>query len=109
MMGADLIGARIRQALGEDAQLDRGLFRRAGILEFLLLPPGRIRSITGLTQARRIPGVVEVQYNVRKGDTVGVIQSGDDRTGHLLAVADTREAVLGAVEEVKRTLRVAME
>jgi biotin carboxylase len=109
MMGADLIGARIRQALGEDAQLDRGLFRRAGILEFLLLPPGRVRSITGLTQARRIPGIVEVQYNVRKGDTVGVIQSGDDRTGHLLAVADTREAVLGAVEEVKRTLRVAME
>ena len=109
MTGLDPVRARIRQALGLDAELGARAFEKAGVLEFLMLPPGRVKSIEGLDEARRIPGVLEVGYNVRAGDRVGVVESGEGRPGYLLAVGENRAATLSTVEEVKRTLKVEME
>ena len=109
MTGIDPIKARIRQALGLDADLGEPAFQRSGVLEFLMLPPGRVKSIEGLDEARCIPGVIEVGYNVRAGDRIGVVESGAGRPGYLLAVGENRTEVLSIIEEVKSTLKVEMK
>lgn len=109
MTGVDLIGARIRQSLGVDDALGPRTFQKSGILEFLLLPHGRVKKIAGLSEARQIAGVVDIGLNVREGDEVGIVESGDQRPGHLLAVAESRARLLEIVEEVRQTVQIEME
>ncbi len=109
MTGVDPIEARIRQAVGLDAGALKSAFQKSGLLEFLMLPPGKIKSIAGVEEAKRIPGVIEVGYNVREGDTIGIVESGEGRPGYLLAVAESRAAIMSILDEVMSTLRVEME
>ena len=109
LTGVDPVEARIRQAVGGDAGPLDAAFQKSGLLEFLMLPPGKIKSIAGVEEARRIPGVIEVGYNVKAGDRVGVVESGEGRPGYLLAVAESRDGLLSILDEVTRTLRVEME
>jgi biotin carboxylase len=111
MTGVDLIRARILQALGENpvSALTRSSRQLDGLLEFLLLPPGRIRTITGVDEAKNFAGVIDANYLVRPGDEIGEISNGGLRPGYLLAVGASRTEVLRTAEKVKTVLRVEME
>jgi biotin carboxylase len=109
MTNVDPIAARIRQAVGESAGLAEPTSQKAGVLEFLMLPPGRVKKIEGLDEARQLPGVLDVGYNVKAGDRIGVIENGAGRPGYLLAVGESRTEVQQTIEQVKRTLKVEME
>lgn len=109
MTGIDVIKARIRQALGKDAGFDEPTFQKSGMLEFLMLPKGRIRKIEGLDEARKLPGVLDVTYHAKEGDCIGVIENGEGRPGYLLAVGKSRADVLATAEQVKSTVKVQMD
>ena len=109
MTGVDPIAARIRQALGQDVKLPEPTFHKSGILDFILLPPGRVRTVRGLEAAARIPGVVKIALNVGPGDMIGVIDEGSKRPGFVLAVGEDREEVLTIAQEVKSALKVEMD
>jgi biotin carboxylase len=106
MTGVDLIEARIRQALGEGVRWESPATTRCGILEFLMLSPGIVNKITGVEEAKRIAGVVDLGFLVKPGDRIGPAENGAGRPGFLLAVGASRGAVLGIAEEVRRTVRV---
>jgi biotin carboxylase/predicted TIM-barrel fold metal-dependent hydrolase len=95
MTGADLLGARLRQALGEPPGLEvtRTL---AGVLDFIVLPPGRALRVGPADEARAVPGVVGVEISVREGQEWNVIKSGDARHGYVLAVGETSAVALEA-------------
>ena len=107
MTGVDLIGARIRQALGLDVQIvpTRSL---AGLLEFLMLPLGTIRSLDGVDEARAVPGVVDAGFFVKAGDRITRPENGTQRPGFLLAVGDDREALMRVSHEARARIRYEM-
>lgn len=107
--GVDITEAKIRQSLGEKVELGGQRFQKSGILEFLMLPQGIIKSIRGLDKAKKIKGVIDVEYHVKVGDTVGIIDSGRARPGYLLAVGETREEVLLIAKEIKSSIGVEVE
>lgn len=109
MTGFDPIAARIRLALGERVEPPIRLSNKFGLLEFLMLPPGRIASISGLEEARRLPGVVALEYFVRPGDVVGAIENGAQRPGMLLAVANSRQGLIDLLNQVQSVAKVQME
>ena len=106
MTGVDPIRGRIRQAFGVDASLGDPTLRRCGALEFLTLPPGRVTNIAGLSEARRIPGVLDVSCNVAVGDRIGHLENGDERSGYALVAADSREEALSIIASVKSMVRI---
>jgi biotin carboxylase len=109
LTGVDPIRARIRQALGQDADLGTPRQGCFGLLQFLMLPAGRVKAIAGLDEARRLPGVLDVGLLVNAGDCVGVIADGAARPGYVLAVGDSRDAVLASARRVTDTVRIEME
>ncbi len=108
MTGIDLLGVRLRQSIGEGVVLPPPDVR-AGLLEFLVASPGTVTSVSGVADAARLPGVLEVSVSVQPGSTVGVIESGSARSGAVLAVGRTRDEVLQLSEELKRTIRITTE
>jgi biotin carboxylase len=108
MTGVDPIKARIKSALGELEDLPTLMAKRCGLLEFLMLPRGEILSISGLSEARKIAGVLAVDYFVKAGDRITDIQNGAQRPGYCLVVGDSYSELEHIMIEVKSRLDVTM-
>lgn len=100
MTGVDLIGSRIRQALGESVapKPTRSL---AGLLEFLMLPEGTLRRLDGLDEARNVEGVIDLGYFVKPGDVISGAENGGMRPGYLLAAAEDRATLTRIADKVR--------
>jgi S-sulfo-L-cysteine synthase (3-phospho-L-serine-dependent) len=79
--------------------LDNGLWERAGaedpqhggaIGRFVVGRPGRVTSVTGLSEALMVPGVVDAAVYVGPGDSVYPLTDGSKRIGHVLATGGGR-------------------
>jgi biotin carboxylase len=68
-------------------------------IRYFTPPPGVVEEVSGLDAARYLPGVVEIEVDVRAGDRVNVLRSSFDRVGHVIAVgADTGQASLRCLD-----------
>jgi biotin carboxylase len=106
--GIDTVRELIRLSVGETPDFSKPL-QRGAVLRFPEVSPGRVRHITGLDEARRIPSITDLEVYCREGDTVRPLTSGADRVGHIIAMAGTRAAALAAVREAEQTLRIETE
>jgi biotin carboxylase len=108
MTGFDPIRARLLDALGRRQPAPVLSKHECGLLEFLMLPPGEVLEISGLEEARSLPGVLAVDYFVRPGDRVADIRNGAERPGYCLAVGGSYAELDRTLAEVKSRLTVGM-
>lgn len=88
--GIDMVEATIRFACGEKPDVEKK-FNKGSAIRYFHAPAGVIKSISGIDEARKIPGVQEIVFTKQVGDTVGDIGSSTDRVGFVIAQADTAE------------------
>jgi biotin carboxylase len=106
--GVDPVEATIRMALGEHPSI-KPTEHRSSILSFFNVAPGVLRRVTGLDQARRIPGVVEVMVTIDPGDRINPYRSGDDRIGYFIVHADTRDEAESIAQRVRQNVVFEVE
>jgi cysteine synthase A len=107
--GVDLLDQQIRAASGRPLRLAADRSRHAGI-RFLIAPAaGRLAEVTGVEEASRVAGVERVTVTGVPGRTVRPAQDAYDRLGHVIAVGDSPEAVLGALDEAMAAVRIVVE
>ena len=106
--GVDFIGAAIRVALGDRPTEDElsPQFLKPVIQRYAFPPPGRVVSIAGAENARKVPGVEEVVVTAREGDVIPA--AGDKRpsAAMVLATGDTREDAVSAANDALARLRI---
>ena len=66
--------------------------------------PGVIKSIQGLEEAKRVPGVAEVFVLRKVGERVGPYEHGADRPAYIIAAGPDETAVWASLEKAERTL-----
>lgn len=88
--GIDMIEATIRIACGEKPDI-APRFNKASAIRYFETAHGTIESIDGADKALKIPGVKEIAFVKKVGDTVGGINSSTDRVGFVIAQADTAD------------------
>jgi biotin carboxylase len=106
--GIDTVRELIRLSVGETPDLSQPL-RRGAVLRFPEVPPGRVKSISGVEAARAIPGITDLEIYCQEGEIVRLLTSGGDRVGHIIAMAETREAAAAAVQQAEQALRIETE
>ncbi len=106
--GVDLVGAAIRQCLGEAVpaaelapRLARGVAQR-----WLFADPGVVTAVEGLAAARAVPGVFHLELRAGPGDVVAPVNCHPARLGVVMAEADTREAAVAAAEAAVAAIAV---
>jgi biotin carboxylase len=70
---------------------------RSGAAVFFTARPGSVESITGVEEARRLPGVRELRLDVEIGSLVRPLSSAHDRVGQAIVCVDSpdeRDAVV---------------
>lgn len=94
--------------LGHALGLPRGSLARepapAGVMMIPVPRTGRLRGVTGLEQARSVPGVTEVQMAVATGDTVVAWPEGNRYLGFIFAAGPTAARVEETLRNAHRLL-----
>lgn len=105
--GVDANSLLLKMAFGEQIAMPSVTrSQTAAVLQFYEFPQGKVKSISGLDQARAVPGIHEVQLNFLEGSVL--LPSGDDRSRHMFAIAvgETTSQVIAAVSEAHSLIQV---
>jgi biotin carboxylase len=88
---------------------DRPRPRAAAATRFLVAEPGEVIDVSGVADARTVPGVVEVSVGVSKGQTVRPLRASWDRIGQVIATAPITDAAITCCEQAASRVRVLTE
>ncbi|MDE2135186.1 MAG: ATP-grasp domain-containing protein [Alphaproteobacteria bacterium] len=106
--GVDFVGAAIKVALGEPVELAdlEPQYQKPIIQRYAFPPAGRVVSISGADDARKVEGVIDVVVTAKLGDVIP--PAGDKRpsAAMVLATGPARDIALKAANEALACLRI---
>jgi biotin carboxylase len=106
--GVDFIGCAIRVALGENVSPEElePKHQTPVIQRYAFPKPGRVVSVTGADEARKIAGVTEVIVTAKPGDVIP--PAGDKRpsAAMVLTTGASYEAALEAANDALSQIRI---
>jgi hypothetical protein len=106
--GLELYGALLDDLLHRDIRALPEQVRAAGV-EYLALPPGRIRTIRHWDRVAHDPAVIAADLAVRPGDRIGSVASSADRHGVVVVGASTRHQVDDALTRLMHTIHIEID
>ena len=106
--GVDMVECCIKIALGEKVET-KIKFSKGSAIRYLTCNTGKIRSISGLDDARSLNGVKQVNMVYGMGDIVSEIKSSSDRVGFVVAQGDTPEEATDICNRAKEIINITME
>ena len=106
--GKNVLQAGIQTALGQpfDDALLTDVKHRVGLSESLWPTPGRIESITGIEEARRVPGFEAVFFRHRVGDIVDPYTDCTKRVCFIIATGRDELEARQAMDTIKDLIRI---
>ena len=105
--GVDMVEACIRIALGEVPNINKTL-NKGSAIRYIGQHKGLIVDISGIENAKRIPGVKEVFLNYQKGDQVDNIKNSSSRIGFVISQGSDAVAAANACEEALKKIRISI-
>lgn len=109
LAGAPVPQAYLQFVVGDGMHILPNPRPRAANLAFFCFRPGRVQSIEGIEEARKLRGVEEILLEFTTGDVLRPPDDDRSRPGLVLVLGNTREEVLATTEAVFQTVRVRTE
>lgn len=106
--GVDMINCSFSSLLGENIECEPKYTKGAAI-RFLQGKTGMLKAISGVEEARNMPGIQEVEIYCKVGDYVNELKSSNDRLGHIIAVGTNAEDASDNAEEALRNIKILIE
>ncbi|MFG6428278.1 ATP-grasp domain-containing protein [Roseateles sp. LYH14W] len=109
--GQDPIRAVMEISLGRplDESLIRPRQHRTAVCAGIFPPPGRIRAIHGVEEARALPGIEQVIVTRKPGDAVTDYIDNGCRFCWVIGVGDDKAQALAAIERARATIRIEVD
>ena len=100
--GVDLVGAAIRQALGEPVGPTdlQPKFNRPVAQRYFFPEPGVVTAVEGSDAFADHPDVAYLELRVKPGDRIGPVDSHPARAGVVITTGETREGAIALAEKV---------
>ncbi len=106
--GIDMVGSAIKLACGENIDI-APKFNKGAAIRYFKTHNGTIKSISGLPEAKSIPGVKEIFVVHQVGETIGEIGSSTDRVGFVISQADSAEEAIFICENALDKVSIILE
>jgi biotin carboxylase len=98
-LGIDLNALALAAAFGRPVRVPEARPAGGACVRFLIAPPGRLVAVDGIREALEVPGVLDAVPYRPPGWEFGLLRTGHDRAGFVLARGDSREEALARAEE----------
>ena len=108
-LGIDLNALALAGALGRRVEVPPARPAGGACVAFLVPPPGVLRTVEGLEEAREVAGVLDVVTYRPPGWTFVPLRVGADRAGFVLARGDSREDALTAAARAADRIRFTVD
>ncbi len=102
--GVDLMKAAVEVCLDQEPGNLEPIYNKVSIERAIIPKPGIVSRITGLEEARKIPGVNEIFINIAPGDRVVKPRSNVEKSGNIIATADNLKDAESIVDRVRNTI-----
>ena len=96
--GVDMVTANIKCAIGEDPDIEKK-HAKCSAVRFLQSQPGRLKSVSGITEAEAVNGVFEVGLLKHIGEIVPEMRNSLDRVAYVVVQGNTSDEAMVACEE----------
>lgn len=106
--GIDMVKATISVALGEQPDIEPTLHCGSAI-RYFQSPFGKIKSFSGVEDARSLEGVREIIFTKEVGEESTPIHCSNDRVGSVIAQASTVEEAVRVCEEAMKLIKIEIE
>lgn len=107
--GVELIKAAIKIPLGENSIDLKPKFNKVSVEKAIIPKPGRLVSLSGVEEARKIPGVAEIFIHKKVGSTIESPKSNLGKLGNIITVADTREEALAINKKAMNMIKIEID
>lgn len=106
--GVDLVGAAIRQALGETIYVEdlQPRFQRHISQRYLFPAAGRIVKISGVEEVNALPDILLTEVRAEVGDIIAPVENHPGRAGLLMATGGTREEAVHNAEDAVASIMI---
>jgi biotin carboxylase len=104
-LGVDLNGLALAAALGQPVEVPEPQPAGGACVRFLVAPPGLLRNVEGLDEARAVDGVLDARVYRGPGWTFETLRRGADRAGYVLARGDSRDDALERAGRAAEAIR----
>lgn len=101
----DVIEYLINSALGVDGRIEFPE-SKAGILKFIMLKPGRLKSLKGVEKVRESVGIVDFNIEKKGGEVIDIVRDGRSRPGYCIAAGETLTAVENMIASALEKLEI---
>lgn len=82
---------------------------RGACYRFFAPPPGRFVEAVGVSDARRMQGILDLGFEMEAGKVVGAIAGDADRPGYVVAEGATREEAMASADRAIAAIRFVVE
>ena len=105
--GIDMVGSTIKVAMGEQPDIVPTLHCGSAI-RYFEVQFGTIKSIEGVEDAKKIPGVKQITFTKGIGEESTPIHCSNDRIGFVIAQGATAEDAVMACEKAIKTIKITI-
>jgi biotin carboxylase len=106
--GIDMVKATIEVATGQIPDLSPAISKGSAI-RYFDVRQGIIESITGVDEAKKIPGIIEVVVSKKAGDALCGIKSSLDRAGYVIVQADSALAAIAVCDKALKRIKISID
>lgn len=105
--GIDMVKATINVALGEEPDIMPTLHCGSAI-RYFEVPFGTIKSIEGVEEAEKMPGVKQITFTKDVGEESTPIECSNDRIGFVIAQGATADEAAKNCEEAMKQIKIVI-
>lgn len=106
--GIDMTAATIHVALGETPDITPKI-NKGSAIRYICAEEGIIKNISGLDEAKHIPGVVEITLTKQLGDKSTPITCSNDRVGFVISQGKDANDAAAICEQALKMIRIEVE
>jgi len=103
--GVDMVKAVIDISLGYSPDLDSNI-NMGSAIRYITANKGIISSINNVDNALRLPGVKDIYFNKKVGESIDEIKSSADRIGFVIAQGKDAEDAIRICEQAKSIIEI---
>jgi len=106
--GLDTLEQIINLAVGKPVDI-KPKFNKGAVLRFLTADEGKITSLSGLEEAKKVKGVIDVGFFLKVGDIVKKIEKDGDRIGYMIITGKNAQDAIQISDKIVNILKVEIE
>ncbi|WP_270596114.1 ATP-grasp domain-containing protein [Anaerococcus vaginalis] len=103
--GVDMVESCIKIALGEKPDI-RIKYDKASAIRYFDQSHGRIKSIRGVEEASKLPGIIQISIIHGKDQIINGIKSSSDRVGFVIGQADDCKGAISTVIKALSLIKI---